>query len=125
MQTEQEKLTAGKFFSNPDTFMTSLLAICVDMWTTEFMEWDPETISLEASASFGESVSDVCLDKIQAGITILTTEQFYNDPLVFLQLCNVINGSAASWDALTDEVTVEEAAWSVLEAGMLDVVDDN
>ena len=103
-----------------DTFATVLLAICIDAFTTECFEWDPDLLIRELEEEYAVELSQVNRDKINAIITVMTTDQFYRDPMVFWQIGNVLSGTPANFQTGADPLTVDEAAWAAVEAALVD-----
>lgn len=120
---KKEKIT--DLLGDDNTFATVLLAICIDAFGTECFEWDPDVLILELEEDYNIILLQVLRDKINAGLTILTGEQFYTDPIVFWQIGNVLSGTPANWQSGADPLTVDEAAWAAVEAALLDAPDGN
>ena len=98
---------------------TTLLMICLDQFTEDFLEWEPSTLDTEVKARFGVELPDENKDKLWALVTALTTNLFYVSLETFIPVCNSLNGSAADFDEY-DPVTPEEAAWGIVEVRLID-----
>lgn len=99
---------------NEDTFATTLLAICVDAFGTEFFEYDPETTWLGLAEIYGAELPRANKDKIQAMTLVYTTDIPLISVEAFNFVCNVLSGSEANfkhWDPLSPE----EAIWGIYE----------
>lgn len=107
------------------TFATVLLAICIDSFTTECFEWEADTVVSELRHEYGVELSQVARDKINALLTVLTTDQVYFDPMVFWQVGNVLSGTPANFQTGADPLTVDEAAWVAVEIALTDMADDD
>jgi hypothetical protein len=90
------KETLRKVLTNRNSFVTTLLTVLLDVWGTEALEWTPETIKMELEDDFGIKLPPVILDRIMAGIIILTTDEFYQSLPDFIELTNVLNGHAST-----------------------------
>jgi hypothetical protein len=117
MAIDRDKL-AG-VLTNEETLATTLLVICVDQIGTEFFEWEPETFNVEMQSKFGVEIPPVNRDKIWALVSVLTTDLFYHSLETFIPTCNTLAGSEANFDDY-DPVTGEEAAWGIVETGLID-----
>lgn len=103
---------------DPDAYATVLLAIFIEYYGTEGMEWHPQTITDQMSADFGIKLPKSSLDKIMAAIAIVTTNYFYRDVRRFIELCNVLAGDDFD-PTVFDPADSAEMAWAVTEALLL------
>jgi len=89
----------------------------MDVYGSEALLWDPETISLELEDDFQVKPPAEVFDKLMVGIHLLTTDEFYNLVPEFISACNVLSGD--TYDPRTwDPADAEEIAWGITE-GML------
>lgn len=116
-----EKINA--VLRNPESFATSLLAICVDEYGTDVFSWDPETLWLELASEFVVP-SRLNKDKIQALILAHTTDLPFTSVETFIITANVLNGFESGFDVL-DIVTADEALWCVYEIMLNHVADSD
>lgn len=124
MLTIRQKEHLKKLLQNEDSFATSLLAICLDLYGTKIFEWEPESLWLELAEDTGVVLPRVNKDKIQALITALTTDLFYTSVEAFNHICNVLSGSEASFD-YWDVLTPEEILWGIYEVSLNDSDEEN
>ena len=110
----------SEVFHNPEAYATELLAIVVSNFSTEAFEWDPQTLSDEVYNQHGMNVPAVNLDKIHGLITALTTDMFYQDPVVFWQSTLAFSNEPADFQTLGEPPTAEQCAWAVAEVGLND-----
>jgi hypothetical protein len=103
---------------DPDSFATVLLVIFLDTYGVEGIEWHPQTISDQMSQDFGVKLPKSSLDKIMAGIAILTTNYFYREVRRFIELCNILAGDDFD-PTVFDPADSAEMAWGVTEALLL------
>lgn len=101
--------------TNKDTYATVLLAIVIDNYGTEAFEWTPETIRRELEEDFGVTIPPIVIDKIMAGILIMTTNLFFEDVWYFIHICNVLSGTEFDPDEY-DPADSYEMAWGITEA---------
>jgi hypothetical protein len=87
-----------------------------------FFKWSPSTLLHVLEEDFGP-IPQGCFDRLMAGITIATTDLFWNDLRTFVPLCNVLSGSPITDDF--DPATVAEMCWAITEAELLDLDPNN
>lgn len=92
------------------------------MEEANFFKWSPATILHVLEEDFGP-IQQGCYDRLMAGITIATTDLFWNDLRTFIPLCNVLSGSPITDDF--DPATVAEMSWAITEAELLDLDPNN
>lgn len=102
-----------ELLEHPDTPATTLLAICVDLWGFECLEFEGETI-LDLFKGLGVTVPEVNMDKIHALQVVYTTDLFYKDLAVFRVLVDSLVGAGASFME-ADPPTSSEIAIAVAE----------
>lgn len=105
---------------NDDAYVTSLLTLLIEMYGTEAFQWSPQTIREQLEEDFAiQELPKSTLDKIMAGISLLTTDHFYQTPSRFIQLANIIAGD--DFDPTTfDPADAAECSWAIVEAYLLD-----
>lgn len=101
-----------------DTFTTVLLTDFVDRYGTEAMTWLPETIAIELEEDLGIELPQVSLDKLLTGISLLTTDSFYESLPDFVNWCNILAGDTYDPN-LWDPADAAEIAWGVTEAAII------
>jgi hypothetical protein len=106
-------------FRTDDSFALSLITAFLEVNGTEALEWEPETLRLEVKADFGITPSQTVMDKLQAAITILTTDHEYSWWEPFEEITHVLNDYEANFEVMRPP-TVEEIAWGVLESNLID-----
>lgn len=113
----------AKYLESPETFATTLLAIVIDNYGTEAMEWEPETLLHELRDDFNVDIPQINHEKLQALITALTTDLFYTDWITFNYICEALNNDPVSYDVL-DPATPEQMAWAVTELALNEESDE-
>ena len=124
MPTTLQQTTAYREILTGDaTFMTTLLVMLVDVYGTEVTEWSQATILMELEEDFDVTMPPTSVDRVMAGIALLTTDAFYKSLPDFITLCNVLSGDAydpRNWDPADSG----EIAWGVTEALIFTPPDD-
>ena len=110
--------TLRAFLGSDETYATVLLLIVMDTYGQEALEWSPATIRMQLEDDFSVPLPDGNLDKIMAAITIVTTNYFYQDPVRFVELCNILSGDDAEHDEF-DPADVSEILWGISESFLL------
>ena len=112
----------ARYLVDPATYATTLMVALLDELGTEFLSWEPETIRLEIQSAYGVEAHPICLDKIWAMITVLTTNQFWNNLDAFTHTCHALNGQLADFKNY-DPAEVDEVCWAILEVSLMDPPD--
>lgn len=112
-------LTPKEVLENPDSFMTTLMAVMFNEYDTEFIDWDPLTINLTIQRDFKITPPQENKDKIMAGIQIVSSVDFYQEFNVFAVTCGVVAMSGYSTDMLIPP-DLDDVTWTCLEAKLLD-----
>lgn len=97
-----------------ETLATTLMAICLDTWGTEFFDWEPAAFDLELRGTYGTDMPHINHDKLWGLVTAMTTNLFYISLESFIPIANALNGAEANFQYY-DPVTSEEAAWAITE----------
>jgi hypothetical protein len=71
--------------------VTALIYAITKEYGNECYEWEPLVLKTELQKDYNCDISDLQSDKIQAGITLLTTEQYENNIAVFETLNYLLN----------------------------------
>lgn len=109
--------TLRDLLDNTETYATVLMAIVLSEYGTEALEWAPETLFMELVDDFKTNLPRLNKDKLVIGFTLLTSDDFYRRVSRFIQICNVLSGSAMSTDF--DKADAMECAWGITEALLL------
>lgn len=113
-----------KMLHNRSALATTLLVIAIDRLGVECMEWIPEVLEDELQNLSPESVPRRNLDKIHGLILAKTTDRFYNEPKIFIVVCNALSADAGNIFPTFDPPDVKEMAWAVTEMRLHDPVED-
>jgi hypothetical protein len=119
MPTLLKRQEVRPFLLSEKTFAATLLVICVDEFGTDFFNWEPDTLRIEAMHTWGIEIPEVNRDKIWALVTCLTTNLFYISVEMFIHVCNALSSSGV--DFLNyDPANGNEMAWGLIEVTLID-----
>ena len=113
-----QKKRIRDILASPETVATVALAILLDEFGTEMLEWEPDTLTLELVSTYNLQPEQLLRDKIWAAATVLTTEQPFYTIEAFNAVSNPFNNEEANFD-LMDIPDAAEAAWCVSEMQVL------
>lgn len=113
-----------EMWRSPETFASVLLAVYLDRFGTEALDWDPTTATLEIEQEFDVDLPQDSLDKLMVAVQILTTDRFYKNLPDFITFCNVLSGDDYRPD-MWDPADAEEVAWGVTEAMIIYPPEEN
>lgn len=108
---------------DPNTFATTMIVILSDYYGQEMFTWAPQTIRMETEEDFDMKWPQANLDRLMAGIAILTTDNFYKSLPDFIELCNILSGSAAT-PGVFEPADAGECAWGITEALLIEPPDE-
>jgi hypothetical protein len=105
-------------FANKDLFCTSIAALMIDNFGTDFLSWEPETIELELRG-LGVVPDNALKDKIMAVTVLLSTNSFHVDFGSFNNLCQVFNSDTNSSELFVP-ASIDDILWGCSEARILE-----
>lgn len=111
-------------WTSQETFGAVLLALFLDAFGTEALEWDPGTIAIEIEDEFNVDLPSGTFDRLMVAIHILTTDRFYKSLPDFITFCNVLDGEEYRPD-IFDPADAEEVAWGITEAILISPPDES
>lgn len=107
-----------KIWTEDDAFATTLMALLLDAFGIQAVYWQPETIEMEVYRVFGCDISYGNYGRLMTGISILTTNAFFQSAADFAPMTVRLNGHSVSPDTFVlpdaDDVT-----WGVTEGLLL------
>jgi hypothetical protein len=118
--------------ADEDSFTTTLLILCFDIFWDHrdedgnfaFVSWHPAVIAMEIEQRYNVTLPKVNLDKIMAGVSLLTTDLFFKNLDRFIKLANVLAGD--DFDPTEFEpADALECAWAISEALILVPAEDD
>jgi hypothetical protein len=105
--------------SDPKISASTLLAVVVDLFGMDVLQWDPETIRMELEEANGsDKLPEENFNKLMAAIEIVTSDSFYRDLPAFIRLCNALYSGIVT-PGTFDPADVAEIAWGITEALLL------
>lgn len=110
-----------KALEDPDTFATVLLTICLIQYGEDTFKVDPLVLFAWLEEDFGLELNEDNQNKLNAIITALTTDYFYNDLQTFKAICKTLTSGdpgIVETDLDADEVTVPEILWGIYEVSL-------
>jgi hypothetical protein len=107
--------TIKKILEDESAPATALLAIVVKEYGNECFDWDPTLLKAELQRDHDCEISDLQSDKLQAAITILTTDMYESNIAVFESLNYLLNHQHAHLDEL-NPLEAEELICGLTEA---------
>jgi len=107
---------------NEATHGITLLAILIDQYGMEALDWHPTTRRMELYDDFGIELPVINGDKMNAAVDILTSDGFFSSVPKFVQYCNVLSGSSLSYGEF-DPADAMECAWGITEALLIAMPD--
>jgi len=116
--TPNSRAVLRSFLGSDETYATVLLLLLTDTYGHEALEWSAAAIRMQLEEDFSVTLPDSNLDKLMSAITIVTTNYFYQDPVRFVELCNILSGDNAEHDEF-DPADVSEILWGISESFLL------
>jgi len=110
---------ASEAFTDDNVPAFVLYSICVGQFGGDIHEWEPETLWLEIQDEFKVECSESNKDKLQAAITLVVTNKFYENFRVFEGIGKAFSNQSPNFEWVTP-LTPEECAWVVAEARLID-----
>lgn len=111
-------MSIAAVFNSDDSFATCLVTGLIDQYGAESLNWDMATIRLELKDDLKVDLSPINSDKLQAILTALTTDHFFNTPFIFGHICEALDGVATDFEYLPDP-SPEQAAWGITEVALV------
>ena len=115
--TRKQKLI--QTLQNEDTLATVLIAVIIDLYGAEVLNYEQITLDLQLKDDLGVELPKINRDKIQAMTLAMTSDQVQTDWLVFNQVCEALNNDPVNLEIL-DPITPEQAAWGLTELALVE-----
>jgi hypothetical protein len=112
-----EKHARKEAVESPQTFATVLNAVIRNQYGEEVYEWDPLTTYLDLRADLHAEMAPEAIDRWGAMQVIMTTDAFFTRLDAFMSVCSTLTMGQPFFQLL-DPVTVEEAAWGIVEVSL-------
>jgi len=110
-----EKNAEKNIFRAEDPHPMKLVKELMEMFGEDWLEWEPEMLWLEIKDERGKEPTRPVKDTIQAMLSLLRTESFWQEHHVFLHMVEALNGRSPDFSMLP-EPSPEELAFAVTVA---------
>ncbi len=100
---------SASILKDPNLPAVALLTIAVNKYGLTCFDWEPFILRKELEEDLGITLTDLQSDKLQAAITIFTTDSFESDWHTFNVCVHLLNNEHASFDTL-DPIDAESIA---------------
>jgi hypothetical protein len=111
-------MTKKELYLSGEGFGAALLVAALDDFTTEFLEWEPETIEMELRERYGATPSRGTLDRLGAARGLLSSNIFYKDMASFNIVCRCLNFRSMLPGNFVP-ADLHDIMWGVTEADIL------
>lgn len=95
-----------------------LLGVVLKNFGRECLEWDPAIMRKEIETEFSILLSELQSDKLQAAITVLTTDLFESDWKLFESTCQLFNCIPSDLEVV-EPLSAEELIAGLCEASVI------
>lgn len=115
MTTPNDRSQLEGIFEDENTFASTMVIALTDaVGNVDWFNWDIDAVRMEIQDRFDAKLPQENMDKIQALVLALTTNQFYVSLEAFVGVCNSLAGGGADFRTF-DPADVEEMCWAVTE----------
>ncbi len=121
--TDPRRLTPAQVFADGDSFGTTLLVIALDLFGPDFLDWSPISAVADLEETTGVAIPGANVDKLNAAVRLLTTNEFFTSLPDFLLTCNVLSNKSLVPETTDPVAEPAEVAWGVCEAMLLTPLD--
>ena len=104
--------------SDPHCAGTTMVALCFDLFGSEFLEWDPLILREAISAQLQFDLTPAQNDRLHTAMSMLTDDRFETDYLFYAHACEALGGSTLE-PAVHPEPSPEDMAWANAEFELL------
>lgn len=111
MRTHQQVL------ADHDTMGSVALAVMVDLYGAEMVEWEPETVEMEIRG-MGVHAPVAMLNKLNAAMSVMASDMFFRDFPSWNMICGSLTHGNPDPDRLVP-VDLDTASWGCLETMLL------
>lgn len=111
-----------ELLQNPNTHATTLLTICLVMYGSDTFKSDPILLFKWLRDDFGTDLHEFNENKIQATISALGTDYFFQDLQTFKSVCKtLLSGDSGVYDDALFESnpTIPEILWGIYEVSLM------
>ena len=104
--------------NDKETFTTTILVILYNQYGAEFFNWDPSTIAIQIKEDFGNTPTNNCRNKIQAGSSLITTDLYFKSLETFSIVNNTLNFNVSSTNTFMP-ANLDDCMWGCTETSIL------
>jgi len=112
-----------RLFELKDTPATILNGIMLNLYGTEYIQWDTDTIREEINDLFSDQKdfipNEFCIEKLNAIRSLIGTTQYYDNWMFFEKITNALNEEIVGFDVIS-LADANEIVWSIIEANIND-----
>lgn len=106
------------FWKDPHTPAFVLLSMVINKYGTACFDWEPELLRKELEEDYNVTFSDLQSDKLQAAITILSTDQIEEHWEAFETCCHLLNNEPDNFETF-EPLEAEEIAHALPELELI------
>jgi hypothetical protein len=111
--------SAREWLEDDTTYATCILALLIDEFGMEFVEWDPATVFMEINREFGFEPSEGLQDRIHAASSLFASNLFHLSLETFSPVCDALSMGLSSSE-LFMPADLDSVLWGVTEAKLLE-----
>lgn len=111
-------MTPEKVFKDETAPAYALLASVLQVYGMDALEVEPELIKEQIDKDYSLKFTQLQSDKLQAAITVMTTNQFEEDWRVFEVVCNVLCNQAVDTESV-NPAEADEIATALAEVALI------
>ena len=122
-QILRQQANLNRVFEDQESFGTTLFMVAADRYGAEMLSWHPLTIRKEIEDDFDTKLSKSNFDKLMGVVVYLQSDDFFNRPSTFIQICNAVAGGGFN-PFIFDPADAKECAWAMTELLLLNPPDN-
>lgn len=112
-----------KLLKSNEAIATTLVTMLIDEFGTECLNWAPKTIIMEVEEHHHVTPIQGNIDRMMAGIHLLTSNSFFTSLPDFNDLCNILAGEPTQ-PGVFIPADAASCAWGITEAMLLSPPED-
>jgi hypothetical protein len=114
---------AAKMFESGELFGSSTLALITDIFGTECYTWEPETLEIELKDLGISYLDPAMMDRLQAAITLLTSDVAHWDVVAFSNIASALNFDMIDGTSFIP-AELDDILWGCAEMKMIEGLED-
>jgi hypothetical protein len=108
-------------FENKKAFATPLLIQAFNIYGMDLFDMDIDVLTDDLKERF-KGIDNTIIDRMLAGVSLYTSNLFFQDPIVFGQTCRVFNRHRYP---NANEPTLQDICWGIVEASLILAPEDD